>query len=105
MKINELLAKLEKSDLKFRLWLPDNRNPENDPEISQLVSDSRKVFPGSIFACVKGDHSDGHDYAGKAFASGASALLCERRLDLQLPQIISEDIRRNMGIVASILYD
>ncbi len=105
MKIKELLAKLEKSDLKYRLWLPENRSPENDPEISQLVSDSRKVLPGSIFACVKGDHSDGHDYAEKAFISGASALLCERKLDLQVPQIISEDIRRNMGIVASVLYD
>ena len=105
MKIRELLAKLEKSDLKYRLWLPENRSPENDPEISQLVSDSRKVIPGSIFACVRGDHSDGHDYAEKAFTSGASALLCERKLDLQVPQIISEDIRRNMGIVASVLYD
>ncbi|MBP9975153.1 MAG: UDP-N-acetylmuramoyl-L-alanyl-D-glutamate--2,6-diaminopimelate ligase, partial [Synergistaceae bacterium] len=105
MKIRELLAKLEKSDLKYRLWLPENRSSENDPEISQLVSDSRKVLPGTIFACVKGDHSDGHDYAEKAFTSGASVLLCERKLDLQVPQIISENIRRNMGIVASVLYD
>ena len=105
MKIRELVAKLEKSDLNYRMWLPDNWGPENDPEIYQLVSDSRKALPGSIFACVKGDHSDGHDYAVKAFGSGASALLCERKLDLQVPQIISEDIRRNMGIVASLLYD
>ena len=53
MKIYELLAKLEKSDLKYELWLPDERDPENDFEISQLVSDSRKVLPGSIFVCVK----------------------------------------------------
>lgn len=105
MKIRELLAKLEKSDLNYKIWLQDDRSPENDFEISQLVSDSRKVIPGSIFACVKGDHTDGHGYAEKAFASGASALLCERKLDLQIPQIISEDIRRNMGTVASILYN
>lgn len=105
MKIRELLAKLKKSDLSYKMWLPDNWSPENNPEISQLVSDSRKALPGSIFACVKGDHTDGHDHAEQAFGAGVSALLCERKLDLDLPQIISKDIRRNMGVVASILYD
>ncbi|MDD4160050.1 MAG: UDP-N-acetylmuramoyl-L-alanyl-D-glutamate--2,6-diaminopimelate ligase [Synergistaceae bacterium] len=105
MKIKELLAKLEKSDISYKIWLSDNWDPANDTEISQLVSDSRKVIPGSIFACVKGDHTDGHDYAEKAFRSGASVLLCEHKLDIQIPQIISEDVRRNMGLVASLLYD
>ena len=105
MKVSELLAKLEKTDLNYKLFLPNKLTSESDPEITQLVSDSRKALPGSIFACVKGDHTDGHDYAEKAFKLGTSALLCERKLDLQVPQIISKDIRRNMGAVASILYD
>ena len=72
MKISELLAKLEKTDLTYKLFLPNNLTSESDPEITQLVSDSRKALPGSIFACVKGDHTDGHDYAEKAFKSGAT---------------------------------
>ena len=66
MKISELLAKLEKTDLTYKLFLPNNLTSESDPEITQLVSDSRKALPGSMFACVKGDHTDGHDYAEKA---------------------------------------
>ncbi len=105
MKMSELLSKLEKTDLKYRLLLPENHDPLNDPEITQLVSDSRKVVPGSIFACVRGEHADGHEYAERALNSGASVMLCERGMILDVPQIIAEDIRRNMGVVASILYE
>ena len=105
MRVDKLLEKLEKSDLDHTLWLPENRGTEDQGEITRLVSDSRKAGPGSLFACVSGEHSDGHDYAEKAYRSGAVMLLCERRLDLPIPQIISKDIRRNMGVVASLLYD
>ena len=57
-----------------------------------------------MFACVKGENFDGHDFARTAMISGAKAFLCEKRLDLDVPQIICEDIRRNMGRVASLLY-
>ncbi len=105
MKAEILLEQLEKSDLEYTLRLPENWSPAEGPEITQLISDSRKSGPGSIFACVKGEHSDGHDYAEKAYIAGATMLLCDHKLDLPIPQIISKDIRRNMGVVASILYE
>jgi UDP-N-acetylmuramoyl-L-alanyl-D-glutamate--2,6-diaminopimelate ligase len=105
MRLDKLLEKLEMSGLEHTLLLPENGGAEVRTEITRLVSDSRKAGHGSIFACVIGEHSDGHDYAEKAYRSGAAALLCERRLDLPIPQIISKDIRRNMGVVASLLYD
>ena len=73
-------------------------------EVCDLVSDSRKVRSGSIFACVEGEHSDGHDFAHSAICSGATLLLCEHPLDICIPQIICSDVRRNMGRVASLLY-
>ena len=73
-------------------------------EVFDLVSDSRKVRSGSIFACVEGEHSDGHDFANSAICSGATLLLCEHTLDICIPQIICSDVRRNMGRVASLLY-
>lgn len=44
-----------------------------------ITTDSRDVREGSVFACIKGERSDGHDYAAAAQASGAVAVICERR--------------------------
>lgn len=104
MRMDELLYRLANSDIKHDLWLPEGFDPSDGAEITRLVSDSRKAEAGTLFACVRGDHSDGHDFAEKAFSGGTAMLLCERRLDLPVPQIISTEIRRNMGRVASILY-
>ena len=104
MKLSRLVALLGNSPVEIRVYTPEGMEAF-DPEITSLVSDSRKVVQDSIFACVRGEHRDGHDYAAKAIADGASALLCERQLDLNVPQIICSDIRRNMGVAASILYD
>ena len=44
-----------------------------DMEITGLTDDSRKVKPGMLFACIRGEHFDGHNAAGKALESGAAA--------------------------------
>lgn len=104
LKLNELLILLNKNVLITKVYFPCSVTSSN-PEINMLVSDSRKVKPGDIFACVIGDHFDGHDYAKSAVESGASVLICEQQLDLNVPQIICNDVRRNMGIIASLLYE
>jgi UDP-N-acetylmuramoyl-L-alanyl-D-glutamate--2,6-diaminopimelate ligase len=50
---------------------------EDDPVISNVEFDSRKVTPGTLFVAVKGTKSDGHDYINSAISSGASAVICE----------------------------
>ena len=55
-------------------------------EISAVDFDSRLVQPGSLFCCVPGATSDGHDYAAAAVSGGASALLCERFVDVDVVQ-------------------
>ncbi len=47
-------------------------------EISLVCHDSRAVVPGSLFACIRGEKSDGHDFAAQAVRSGAAAILAER---------------------------
>ena len=103
MEYGKLKELLEQSDLNAGFYTPDG-TAEADPELELLVSDSRKAGRGSIFACVTGEHSDGHDYAARAAEAGASALLCERQLDVPVPQIICGEARRAMGAVASALY-
>lgn len=69
--------------------------------VSDVVADSRRVVAGSLFCCVPGEHHDGHDHAGAAVASGAVALLCERRLPLDVPQLVVSDVRAAMGPAAA----
>ena len=38
-----------------------------DEEILSVVIDSRKVEKGAMFAALKGEHADGHDYIAKAY--------------------------------------
>ena len=46
-----------------------------DSVITGATYDSRKVEPGSLFIAVKGERTDGHDYAVEASLKGASAVL------------------------------
>jgi len=48
-----------------------------DLEITALTADSRAVGPGFLFAALRGDSSDGHDYISQAIARGATAIMAE----------------------------
>lgn len=74
-------------------------------EISDVISDSRDVKEGTLFACIKGENSDGHDFVKIAENKGACALLCEREVDSDLPQIIVRRVRDFLGEVAALVYD
>lgn len=73
-------------------------------EVTAVTHDSRKVSPGALFCCVPGGVTDGHAFAADAVALGASTLLVERRLDLDVPQIVVDDVRRSMGRVAAAFH-
>ena len=70
------------------------------PEITSIEFDSRAVQPGSLFCCLRGEHTDGHDHAGAAVAAGAVALLADRPLDLGVPCIVVPDTRPAMAELA-----
>lgn len=74
--------------------------------IIQAVSyDSRAPMPpGAIFACIRGFHFDGHQFAAAAAAKGAAALLVDHQLPLPLPQLVVADTRQAMGELAAELY-
>ena len=61
-----------------------------ETEILNITDDSRKVENGSLFICVKGPVSDGHDFADKALENGAALVVCERDLGIS-NQIVLED--------------
>ena len=49
-----------------------------DIEIEMLCHEADKAENGSLFFCLAGSKSDGHDFAAKAAERGASAVVCER---------------------------
>jgi UDP-N-acetylmuramoyl-L-alanyl-D-glutamate--2,6-diaminopimelate ligase len=75
-----------------------------DIEITDLAYDTRAVKPGTLFFCVPGFTRDGHDYAPDAVARGAVALVVERRLNLGVPEIQVESVRKAMAPAAAVFY-
>jgi UDP-N-acetylmuramoyl-L-alanyl-D-glutamate--2,6-diaminopimelate ligase len=65
-------------------------------EIRELAYDVREVPRDSLFFCVPGARLDGHDLAEDAVAGGAVALVVERRLPLEVPQLVVPSVRDAM---------
>ena len=76
-----------------------------DIEIKDIVSDSRKVTDGSAFVCIRGYETDGHLYAQKAAASGASVVIAEENVDVDCPLVIVENTRNLMALLCAGFYD
>jgi UDP-N-acetylmuramoyl-L-alanyl-D-glutamate--2,6-diaminopimelate ligase len=72
--------------------------------IRDVSYDSREAAPGALFACVPGAEHDGHDHAAEALGAGASALLVERPLDIDAPQLVVRSVREAMGPVSSLVF-
>jgi UDP-N-acetylmuramoyl-L-alanyl-D-glutamate--2,6-diaminopimelate ligase len=76
-----------------------------DVDVVDIAYRSERSGPGSLFCCLVGANADGHDFAPAAVANGAVALLVERELpDLAVPQIVCDDARAGMALLADALY-
>ena len=77
-------------------------------EVTGIAFDSRRVEPGSLFVCIPGYETDGHDYAERAVQAGAVALVVERKLE-NLPanvvQIQVPDARERLGHLAARFFE
>jgi UDP-N-acetylmuramoyl-L-alanyl-D-glutamate--2,6-diaminopimelate ligase len=70
--------------------------------VSELVYDSRKAGPGSLFFCVVGEKADGHEFGPRVVEEGAAALVVERELtELAVPQVVVADSRAAMAPLAA----
>ncbi|MER6912945.1 UDP-N-acetylmuramoyl-tripeptide--D-alanyl-D-alanine ligase [Streptomyces sp. NPDC000594] len=72
-----------------------------DPELlvtGPVVTDSRQVRPGSLFTAFAGEHADGHDFAERAVADGAVAVLATRPVGV--PAVVVGDVTAALGALA-----
>ena len=78
---------------------------DKETEITGISYNSKTLQKGEIFVCLKGENSDGHDYAKMAVENGAQALFCEKQLDFDVPQVIVESTRHQIADLAAAFYD
>jgi UDP-N-acetylmuramoyl-L-alanyl-D-glutamate--2,6-diaminopimelate ligase len=97
---------MQLSELLYKVPLTAVAGP-TDISINELVLDSRRVGPGSLFVALRGTQVDGHGYIHKAVATGAAAILCET-LPLDRSEAVTyvqvPSTARAMGLMASIFY-
>ena len=102
MRFDEGVAYLdEKGLLCSATW--GSQDPCAALDIKRITHHTSKVTEGSLFCCLPGARHDGHDFAGEALKKGAVALLCERPLDIELPQILVNDARQAMAPLAAFI--
>ena len=72
-------------------------------DVAAIRYRSGDVTQGDAFACLVGSRSDGHEYAADAVSRGASALVVQRPLHLDVPQVVVPDSRVAMALMAALL--
>ena len=82
---------------------------EGNPEISDIIYDSRKVSPGTVFAALKGAAADGHKYACSAIDKGAAALVISDDLDFDIPDgvavVKTDDTRLALALMSRAFFN
>lgn len=77
-------------------------------DISGIAVDSRNVKKGSIFVCIEGFTTDGHNYIPVALENGAAALLVQKDVG-NIPEGIGiikiENTRYGLAHIADTFYD
>ncbi|MBD5585109.1 MAG: UDP-N-acetylmuramoyl-L-alanyl-D-glutamate--2,6-diaminopimelate ligase [Clostridia bacterium] len=95
MKLSELLKYVQAKEI----------IGETDIEISGLCTDSQKVKNGDLFFCFAGGKHDSHANMLEITGGGAVAIVCEKKLDCHVTQIVVEDGRAQIARVAQAFYN
>ncbi|HIS30107.1 MAG TPA: UDP-N-acetylmuramoyl-L-alanyl-D-glutamate--2,6-diaminopimelate ligase [Candidatus Limivivens intestinipullorum] len=96
MKLTDLLERLDYTCIQGKL----------DKEIKAIVNDSRKAVPDSLFFCIQGAVTDGHEYAAEVAGKGAAAIVVQRPVAVpkEVTVIQVEDSRYAMALIAAAWY-
>ena len=98
-KLNQLIEYLKPEEIY-------NLNEDNNIEITGVSFNSKTAKAGNIFVCIKGEHSDGHNFAKNAVDNGAVAIVSEKELpETNIPVLIVKDTELALAQTAACLYD
>lgn len=94
MKLSELARECARETLEIR----------GDGEVAVPFINSREKQKNGLFFCISGARFDAHDFAAQAMENGASALVVERFLPLDIPQLRVRNVREALGPMCAALY-
>ena len=74
--------------------------------IDRIEYNSRKAMPGTLFVCLVGAHSDGHDFARHAYENGCRAFLVSRPVELppDAAVVSTADTREALAVISADFY-
>lgn len=78
-----------------------------NPEVSEIVFDSRKAVENSLYVAIKGTVSDGHSFINAAIEKGTKIVVCEdlpESLNSEVTFIKVKDSSKVLGQLASNFY-
>lgn len=78
-----------------------------EPEITGIEFDSRKVAPGYLFVATRGTAVDGHDFIAAAIEKGAVAVVCEQMPEQTVNKVTYVRVANSaeaLGFLASAWY-
>ncbi|WP_411832973.1 UDP-N-acetylmuramoyl-tripeptide--D-alanyl-D-alanine ligase [Pseudoxanthomonas mexicana] len=73
----------------------------DDVVIGTMTHDTRALLPGSLYVALRGERFDGHDFAYDAAMRGASAVLVEHPVKVDVPQIVVADSQLALARIAA----
>lgn len=73
----------------------------DDAVVDAMTQDTRALQPGSLYIALRGERFDGHDFAYDAAMRGASAVLVEHPVKVDLPQIVVGDSQLALARIAA----
>jgi UDP-N-acetylmuramoyl-tripeptide--D-alanyl-D-alanine ligase len=81
--------------------------PRGSLALTGVCTDNRATAPGCLFAAIRGEKHDGHAFAAKAVAAGATVVLADRPIagPVGAPVMVVEDVRRALGRFAAAYRD
>lgn len=96
MRLKQLLERLE-----YKV-----EQGSDDIEVTALVYDSRKVEKGSVFVCISGAVSDGHQYVSDVAEKGAAAVVVEKETEVPagLTVIRVDDTRYALALMSAAYF-
>lgn len=76
-----------------------------EQEITSVALNTSHVIPGSLFVAVQGQHSHGLEHLEVAIKNGAVAILSDRAMELELPNLYHSNPRQLAGLVSAEVFE
>ncbi len=91
MLLSHLLKNVEHSEIK------------KDVEVTEIVSNSKKVIKGCVFVCASGQNFDSHILAADVERRGAVAVIAQKETDAK-NQVLVDDTQEALALMCSEFY-